>query len=272
MWRHSQSGNLANSTIWKLHRTFRTARQRQTGPRQIGARLKHARDTCQIAPPICQSGLRLASLPIWQSGEAIWPDYFRPPDGHNHTTASQQSARQQSARQQLASSQFRMHSGIRAERCIRASGHGDLSGHLLTFNVSCILAMESIRAPGQDTYPGKRAMRPSLASGQCSLSGQTGNASYPGERAIQPIQAHTLYPGNVNYPGNHSFLKEMHYIATSGLPGYTSFQKPLCQTSCRDTPKCNMYPDSILPGYRNFRIHPGTSIRASGQKNLSWSG
>ena len=207
---------------------------------KANARLRSNLAKPNLPDCILQSGYTESSLAIWQSGEAIWPDYFRPPDGHNQTTASQQSARQQSARQQLASSQFRMHSGIRAERCIRASGHGDLSGHLLAFNDSCILAMESIRAAGQDTYPGKRAMRPILANGQCCLSGQTGNASYPGERAIQPIQAHILYPGNINYPGNHSFLKEKYYIATSGLPGYTSFPKTQCQTSCRDTPKCNM--------------------------------
>ena len=174
MWRHSQSGNLTNSTIWKLPRTFRKARQRQTGPRQNGARLKHARDTCQIAPPICQSGLRLASLGIWQSGEAIWQDYFVPPDSHNQTTASQQPV---SGEFQYPSRT--LHPGIRARRSIRASscllcflytGNGVYSGSRAGY-----LSGQT----GNATYPGKRAMQPIRANRQCELSGRTGNTTYP---------------------------------------------------------------------------------------------
>jgi len=95
--------------------------------------------------------------------------------------------------------------GIRADRCIRASGHGNLSGQVLAFSEFSIPAMQSVRAAGRDPYPGNRAMQPILANGQFNVSGQTGNASYPGKWAMQPIWAHTIYPGNVTYPGNPSF-------------------------------------------------------------------
>jgi hypothetical protein len=129
----------------------------------------------------------------------------RPVNGKTASPAASQPSSQPSASKPPVSSQFSVYPGIRAERRIRASGHGDLSGHLLASSAWCILAMQSIRVAGREAYPGKRAMRAIRANGQCSLSGQTGNASYPGKRAIQPIRAHTIYPGNVTYPGNPSF-------------------------------------------------------------------